>query len=142
MIRTTKSFATLLFACLMTLSLSSCKKDKLANNLEGEWKVKSLTSDGEELIGTEISSFKIEFEDYDSGDREGDLNWNIVYTDGSSDVISGEYEVDEDSKEVEMTLTESGIPFSYEFDVELDGDDLTLSGNLDGSATVFKAERD
>jgi hypothetical protein len=126
---------------VLTLSLSACKKDKLANDLEGEWKVTSFTFDGEESIGVDINSFKMEYEDYDSDDQEGDFEWNFVYSDGTTESNSGEYEVDGDDKELTVTIT-NGISISIKFDIDLDDDKLELSGNIDGESVVIKAERD
>jgi hypothetical protein len=131
----------LLAACC--LALSSCKKETLADKLEGEWNVKSYTGDGVEYISpSDITSFDMEYEEYDADDREGDFSWDVRYSDGSSEVISGTYEVDIDDEELELKITNSGLTFTVVLDIDLDGDDLELSGNIDGEATVFKAERD
>jgi hypothetical protein len=132
--------ALLLAVCC--LALSSCKKETLADKLEGDWNVKSFTQSGSESIGVDINTFDMEYEEYDADDREGDFSWDVRYSDGSSEVISGTYEVDIDDEELELQVLSGGITITLNFDVDLDDDDLELSGNLNGNAVVIKAERD
>ena len=130
-------FFSLLFATV--LIATGCKGDDektLAEQLQGDWTVESFTEDGVESINSDINSFTMEYEEY--RDNEGDFNWKITYFDGSSETITGEYQVDETDKELEI----SGNGFQFQLDVDLQGNDLELSGNLDGYAIIIKAERD
>ncbi|HNE29120.1 MAG TPA: hypothetical protein PKL15_11620 [Saprospiraceae bacterium] len=131
----------LLFAALF--GLSSCKKDNddskptPTQQIVGEWEIKSFTIDGVEIKGTVVLSSKMEFEAYTGSN--GDFEWTIVYTDGSSEVATGDYEVDEADREVKL---ENDNGETLKFDFDLDGDELELSGILDGERYVLNAERD
>lgn len=129
---------------LMLPSLVSCEKDKpeqpvptLKEKLVGDWEIKSFTIDGVEVKGTFILASKMEFETYTGSN--GDFEWSINYTDGTNDTQSGDYEVDEEDKEITLENNEGE---RLKFDVDLDGDDLELSGTLDGERYVLQAERD
>jgi len=138
------SMAALALLFVALVGLSSCKKDKDDDNqptptqqLVGDWEIKSFTIDGVEIKGTIVLSSKIEFEEYTGSN--GDFEWTIIYTDGSSEVATGDYEVDEADREVKL---ENDNGETLKFDFDLDGDDLELSGTLDGERYVLKAERD
>lgn len=134
------AFALLL---LVASGFTSCKKDKdddkdnLRGAVVGEWEVTSFTIDGVEVMGTIILASKMEFEAY-SGSN-GDFEWSINYGDGSSETQSGDYEVDEEDQEIEL---QSGDGETIKLEAEVDGDELELSGNLDGERVVIKADRD
>lgn len=130
----------LLFAASMTVV--ACKKDddkSACQKLEGEWKCVSFKEDGVELLGSAgiINSSELDFDKL-NGD-EGDFDWTITYNDGSNEALRGDYEVNANCTEVTMTpVGEIGI----DFDFEIDGDELTLEANLDGSAAEVKFKRD
>lgn len=130
----------LLFAASMTVV--ACKKDDektSCQKLEGEWKCVSFKEDGVELLGSAgiINSSELDFDKL-NGD-EGDFDWTITYNDGSNEALRGDYEVNANCTEVTMTpVGEIGI----DFDFEIDGDELTLEANLDGSAAEVKFKRD
>ena len=130
------------FLLLMILlpAFTSCKKDKkptLRGEIVGEWELKSFTVDGVELKGSIVLASKMEFEAY-SGSN-GDFEWVVNYADGTSETASGDYTLDEEDAEVEL---ENNDGERIKFDVEIDGDDLELSGILDGERYELKAERD
>lgn len=132
----------LAFGLLMILlpGLTSCEKDKkptIRENLVGDWEIKSFTIDGVEVKGSVITASKMEFEAYTGSN--GDFEWSISFVDGSSENQSGDYEVDEEDKEIDLE-NEQGEHLKFDFD--LDGDDLELSGTIDGERYVLKAERD
>lgn len=137
------SLAAMALLFVAVFGLSSCKKDKddpdptPTQQIVGDWEVKSFTIDGVEIKGTVVLSSKIEFEAYTG--TNGDFEWTIIYTDGSSEVASGDYEVDEADREVKLE-NENGETLKFDFD--LDGDELELSGTLDGERYVLKTERD
>jgi hypothetical protein len=121
-------------------AFASCKKDKkptLRGEIVGEWELKSFTVDGVELKGAFVLASKMEFEAY-SGSN-GDFEWSINFTDGTSETESGDYTLDEEDAEVEL---ENSDGKHIKFDVEIKGDDLELSGTLDGERYELKAERD
>ena len=133
-----------LTAFLMLLILlpafTSCKKDKkptLRDEIVGEWEIKSFTVDGVELKGTIVLASKMEFEAYTGSN--GDFEWRVNYGDGTNETASGDYTLDEEDAEVEL---ENNDGERIKFDVEINGDDLELSGILDGERYELKAERD
>lgn len=129
---------------LLVPGFTSCEKDKpeppkptLKQQLVGDWEIKSFTIDGVEVKGSIVTSSKMEFEAYTGSN--GDFEWFIGFVDGTSESQSGDYEVDEADKEIELENNEGE---RIKFDFDLDGDDLELSGILDGERYVLKAERD
>lgn len=133
-----------LFAILMALiilpAFTSCKKDKkptLRGDIVGEWEMKSFTVDGVELKGVVVLASEMEFEAYTGSN--GDFKWSINYIDGSSEIASGDYSIDEEDAEIEL---EDADGDRLKFDVDLNGDDLELSGTLDGERYELKLERD
>jgi hypothetical protein len=131
---------------LVFSSFASCKKDdddknnnssNLRQAIVGEWEVTSFTIDGVEVIGTVILASKMEFEAY-SGSN-GDFEWSLNYGDGSSETQFGGYEVDQEDKEVELKSADGEV---LKLKVDIESDDLELSGNLDGERAVIKADRD
>jgi len=136
----------LAFSLLLLLlpGLTSCKKDKdeapaptLRERLVGDWEIQSFTIDGVEVKGSIVTTSKMEFEAYTGSN--GDFEWFIAYADGSSETQTGDYEVDEADGEI---ILESNDGDRLKLDLDLDGDDLELSGILDGERYVLKAERD
>lgn len=134
----------LALSLLILSGFTSCKKDDDKDNnsdlrtaIVGDWEITSFTLDGVEVMGTVVLASKMEFETY-SGSN-GDFEWSINYGDGSSELQSGDYEVDEEDKEVELQSNDGEI---LKLDVDIDGDELELSGNLDGERVVIKADRD
>ena len=122
---------------LTALSFTSCDKIKrVANNLEGDWKVKSFTIDGVEAMRVGVNNFTLEFDDY--SDDEGDFEWRIIYVDGTSETLSGEYGIDDDGKELELNANDK----AYQMDMDLDGDELELEGIVDGEKVIIKADKD
>lgn len=137
------SLAAMALLFFAAFSLSSCKKDKdndvptPTQAIVGDWEIKSFTIDGVEIKGTIVLSSKIEFEAYTGAN--GDFEWTIVYTDGTSEVATGDYTVDEADREVKL---ENDNGETIKFDYDIDGNDLELSGILDGERYVLEAERD
>ena len=130
--------AVALFLLVMP-SLSNCKKDddKIdqsveAKSLVGNWNASSFKIDGVETKGLIIAASEMEFE------ADGDFKWVIVYTDNSSDIAIGKYELNETGTNVTFTDPENDV---LQFEVALDNGNLQLSGSMDEGATVIKAER-
>ena len=116
---------------------SSCKKSRILNSLEGDWEVTSFTEDGEELINVLFSAVTLEFEEY--GSDEGDFNMTFVDVYGSVTPFSGEYECNDDGDELDVTFSTGE---RLEFDFDLDDDELTMEGNIDGYFWIIRADRD
>ncbi len=128
---------------LVLPALTSCDKNKdkdqptVKEQLVGEWEIKSFTIDGVDVKGAIITASNMEFEAFTGS--KGDFEWTINYSDGTSDTQSGDYKVDEAEKEIDLENKEGE---HLVFDFDLDGDDLELTGILDGERVVLKAERD
>jgi len=128
-----------LFLSVAAIGLSNCKKDKaptLKQEVVGDWEVKTFTEDGAELMGSIVTSFTMEYESY-SGSN-GDFEWQINYADGSSERISGDYEVDAEDKEIKLIKNDG----STTLDLDVDNDECEIDGIIDGFRYVIKAKRD
>ena len=130
---------------LLLTGFTSCEKDKdeapkppsIREQFVGKWAIKSFTIDGVEVKGSVITASKMEFEAYTGSN--GDFEWSINYADGSSEIQSGEYTVDETDKEVDLENAEGE---HQKLDFDLDGNNLELSGISEGQRIVMKAKRD
>ncbi len=128
----------LLLLVLSLSTLSSCNPETvLAKSLEGDWNVTSFTEDGTELIGFLVNRFDIEYKEYD-GD-EGDFTFTIIYISGATETLSGEYELNAEGTDIDLTYTDGTVE---KWDIEVEDDDLTLETNIDGTRYVMNAERD
>ena len=138
MLKNLKLFTTGLTLLALVLFSTSCKKARTINLLEGDWEASSFTVDGEELINVEYSSLKIEFEEY--GKTEGDFNLTFVDVNGSTIPFSGEYELNDDVSELDLTFNTTNEKVTFDF--EVDKDDLKLEGNVGGYFWIIRADRD
>lgn len=130
---------TFLMLSIAIVGVSSCKKDNdptLKDEVVGDWEVKSFTEDGVELMNTVVSSFTMEYESY-SG-INGDFEWQIFYGDGSSERITGDYEVDVEDKEIKL-IKDDG---TTTLELEVNGDNIVIEGIIDGFRYVVKGKRD
>ena len=112
-------------------------KDQMADRLTAkDWDVSSWTENGAELIPGIITSFEMEYEDWDGS--EGEFKWTYIGN-GNTVIEKGEFELNEVADEIELKF-QSGGNFSgtVEMDIEFDGNDLILEGTLNG----FKYEID
>ena len=133
-----------IFAALM-LTLTACEKDKdkpkpeptVQEKMVGKWDVKSFTIDGVEIKGSIVTTSNFDLKAYTGND--GDFAWVINYADGTSDHTNGDYTVDTDDKEIKFDA-DNGEHIQFDFD--LDGNDLELSGTLEGERYILKAKRD
>ncbi len=128
--KTLKLFLFIALAATLSATMGSCKKDggSACEQLKGEWRAKSWTIDGTEVIGTLITSSIIEFGKLD-GNR-GNLYWDTTFgPGGQTQNESGKYEVNKSCTEI--TFIQSGeAPEILEFDINKDK--LTLEGISDG----------
>ncbi len=115
-------------------------KDQMADKLAAQdWDVKSWTEDGSELIPGVVSSFEMEFENWDGS--EGEFKWVYVLN-GATVQESGEFELNEKADEIELQFQTGGGNFSgtYELEIEFDRDELILEGTLNGYRYVIEAD--
>lgn len=138
-----KSFKVLCIAVLAAafiIPATGCKKWKASRRLDGTWNISSFTIDGEEMIGSSafFASVKMKFtkDDKTSGDVETTTVSSSVFG-GSTDITNATYVCNDD--EIVYTYT-SGDTETY--DMDLDKDEMTLSGNIDGDAVVIKGDKD
>ena len=122
---------------LGTLALTACDDDldpreETNDRLVGDWDVTSLTQDGVELIGAGITSFEMEFEKEDP--FEGETEWTIICSDGSTQRLGGDYEIEDEGRGIEIE--------GDDYDVSVDGDELEISGAVNGVRWDIEADRD
>lgn len=123
---------------------SSCKKDNdnknnlssLGESIAGKWELSSFTIDGVEIMGAVISASKMEFEAW-NGSNSG-FEWSLIYSDGSGETQTGNYEEDYEAKEVEIKSRDGDV---LKLDIDFNGDGLNLSGYLDDERIIIKAAR-
>jgi hypothetical protein len=137
-----KKFNFLLSVSLfLFISLMGCKKDEPTpcELLEGNWQCESWREDGVEQLGSlaYISYSKVDFDKL-AGDK-GDFDWTVNYNDGTSEVITGKYEVNATCSEITLIVTGGDV---IELDFEISNDELTLDGNLDGLGVDLNFKRD
>lgn len=130
-----------LFALALAPVFTSCEKDKdkptVAKSLVGEWDIETFLLDGVDYKGNIVVESQLEFKAEKNGDA--DFKWFISYSDGDTETIRGEYEVDEADKVIELHPT-GGNTLELEYD--LDGDELELTGILDGQDLELVAEKE
>ena len=129
----------LLMLSIAVVGMTSCKKDKkptFKEEVVGDWEVKSFTEDGVELMSTIVTSFTMEYETY--AGSNGDFEWVINYADGTSERITGDYEIDVEDKEIKLIKNDG----TTTLDIDVNNDDVEIEGIIDGFRYVIKADRD
>ena len=111
--------------------------EDIKNRLQGDWEVESYTLDGVEIIGAGVARYDIEFEKTDP--FEGDFDQEIILSNGGTAPGRGEYEVRDNGSELRFEYDGGGRD---DYNIDLDGDDLTLTANIDGVNEIIRAERD
>ena len=129
------NFSIFLFALIL---LMGCKKDEPTpcELLQGDWQCESWQQDGVEYFGNQagISSSRIDFGQLPGlsrdGERlQGDFDWVINFSDGSTETIVGKYNSKCDLIGSEITLDFDGGGMS-ELDFTILNDKLTLEGKF------------
>lgn len=125
---------------LLAITTFSCKKESTpdATKLEGNWKVTSYIFDGNEVID-DLQSFIYNFGAYNSTSNEGIVTTTTV--DGTGDTVTSQstYTVNDSSNTLTITSEDIITGDTYEDIVNYDiaGDQLTLEGNLHGTALEY-----
>jgi hypothetical protein len=122
------------------LLVAGCKKDKKSDTdqLRGTWEATSYTEDGTELIPVFVQSLTIRNDEIIGG--EGDFRWTITFNPvfgNPTQIINGRYTVNEARKEIQYTDMGEALLFEY----SLDGNNLTLEGNVDGTAVRIRLRK-
>jgi len=118
-----------------TFLLSSCSDEiRLANQLEGSWKVVTYTIDGTNYISF-IDNFIMTYNEYDRGASEGTFEWRITDVNGDTDISSGEYRINEDGDMIDL-IVDSEIET---LNIRIESNTLIFSGTLDGETYLIEA---
>lgn len=132
------------FALFMLVlpAITSCNKDDKDDNptpqtgLSDKWEVSSFTIEGVEIKGVVIRSSQFEFDA--TTNTTGTFSWVMNYTDNTSDTVIGTYTLTDEGNKI--TLDSNGDK-TIELDITVAGDKLELSGVMDESLIVVKADR-
>lgn len=127
---------------LVAFSTTSCDPIvRVSKILLGDWEVRSFTEDGAELMNSLISTFTIEFEEYQETD--GDFSWTWITSTGETIVLSGDYELKNEGTEIELTFKSGSLSGEvWTLDLTVDDTDLEMSGNADGFLYNIEARKD
>ena len=60
-------------------------------------------------------------------------DWLIIFTDGSTTRIDGDYEIQNDGREIDVD--------GDDLNIDIDRDNLDMSGNIDGRRWEIEAEK-
>jgi len=137
---TMKHMRFLLIGLAGLLLVAGCKKDKKSDTdqLRATWEATSYTEDGTEVIPNFVQSLTIRHDEVIGG--EGDFRWTLTYNSLfgiPTDIINGRYTVNESRKEIRYIAMGDTLLFQY----ILDGNNLTLEGNVDGSAVRIRLRK-
>lgn len=137
----TKFLAIALCAAVIgSLGLSSCKKDVIELPLEqtivGKWNFTSFKLDTSEYMGTLVDSAYIEYKALTDGKRE--FTQLVAFVDDDADVISGDYTVNSNTKNVTMTTEVKTITSK----VTIKDGKMEWVSTQDGKPLIVKAERE
>ncbi len=139
-----KKFSFLFIVCALASTFMSCEKEgditTVQDEIPGKWIVGSFTRNGVAMIPSDISRFSMEFEKLTSGDPDANFEWIIFHQDGSAESLTGEYELDDDMTELELTFNGINIP-TTNFDMTINGDRMDLRGNIGVESWEIKAEK-
>jgi hypothetical protein len=97
---------TMLMFALVIISLPACENDDvttpftLKEELIGTWDITSYKLNGEEYIPSLVKSATIQFNPFTG--LQGQFTQEVTFSDEESLTLTGDYEVDEEEKEVRM----------------------------------------
>ncbi len=137
----TKFLAIALCAAVIgSVGLSSCKKEVIELPLEqtivGKWNFTSFKLDTSEYMGTLVDSAYIEYKALKDGKRE--FTQLLAFVDDDADVISGEYTVNNSTKNVTMTTEVKTITSK----ITIKDGKMEWVSTQDGKPLIVKAERE
>lgn len=131
------------------ISFSSCSKDNpsTTDRLVGDWEI-SFFSLNANVIPSSVN-LQLELDD------DGEFTLTLTEQGEGSLFFSGEWEVDENKQELELNyeinpsfyvgLIGNALGQSIpreEYEIDLDGDELVLDGNISGISVVMEYDRD
>jgi hypothetical protein len=119
---------------MLFLACSKDDKNEETNNLlEGNWTAFSWTLDGDEQLGGILaSSFKMEYTSEST--TGGKSKWTVINGNGFVTTINRDYTIKNDGK----TLSLEGLEFAITFN----GDEVKLSGIVQGQDYIVEATKD
>lgn len=139
------SFSVITTLLLLIVTISACDsdqqtdpKEEINNQLDGEWNVSTFKIHGDEQIGDEFSEIRFDFNK--TGPIQGRSEW--VFEEGISPrrIWTYTYEIQSDGTQIELTFDEDG--FIFDFEVDINSDELEMIMILGGQAWEVKATRD
>ena len=128
-----KAIAIVFFAFVLV----QCTRNENANgepnnNLNSTWNVESFKLEGEEQIQHTFSAFKVEFKRKTA--TTGTTTWTIVKPSGATETTVSDY-----------TMMNDGTRIAIDGDelyMEINGDVLTMHGNVGGLSFEIEAEKE
>src|SRR5690606_33314702 len=138
-----KAFALPLLLLSLTLFLASCDRTEVEPlspediaQLNGRWIITSYKVGGSEYMGLLVEAGALAFSP--EGDLDGQFIQVVKFVDeAAEDVLQGDYVIDVDNSR--LRLSHDGEVFIAEIDI--DGEDLILSGTKEGSTLDMVATK-
>ena len=125
---------------MLSILLISCtKENQVAKQIEGDWGVELYAEDGLDLIGSEIFSIEIEFKTYDNSLGKGGFTW-VTQDASERRVVTGDYFLNDEGTQMNFDNTDEE-DFFFEFDVDLNEDNLELKTDFNFSNYLIQAKR-
>lgn len=110
-------------------------KEKAIDMLEGSWVITSYIEDGDDYLDDFF--MELEFKEYKT--NNGRFKWSF-YDGYEVGLLTGKYDCNSDGDELELIIEELDSEI-VEFDMDLDEDELSLRGTIDGYQIRIKAEK-
>ncbi len=108
-------------------------KPRFREQLVNKWDIQSFTMDGVEIKGSVITSSTLKF------GAQSNFQWTLHYKDDTIEHQSGHYTLDETTRKIEV---ENQRHEHFLLDVQVENNEIQLSGMLDGEMYVLKGKRD
>lgn len=131
-----KKFQVLFFLSVSVLFIQCTididPNEDVNNRLNGDWDVESFRYDGQEQISYTINTFTMEFTKETA--TTGETQWTLFDVLGDVTSFAGDYEIIEEGQRIEFE--------GDELNIDIEGDFLTIEGNVDGIYWEIAAEKD